>query len=100
VLNWRRFFLIQAVIVLLAIFPLLSAFAAEGVANYFGCELHEGFVNPCVAFGQDIGNHLSSSFVMGWLTLITLPLGFIAWCIHIAYAVFRLLRGRKAPNAS
>ncbi len=96
--NWRRFILIQVIIILLAISPLLSVFAASRIATYFGCELHEGFVNPCIAFGQDIGASLYSGFVSGWYMFISLPLGFLAWCIHIGYGIFKIVKDRRTSK--
>jgi hypothetical protein len=44
----------------------------------------EGSVHPCVIGGKDYGQLLYTLGVMGWLMLITLPLGtlaFVAWLI-------------------
>ncbi|APX11868.1 hypothetical protein [Tateyamaria omphalii] len=55
--------------------PILSVAASSGLANAYGCTLHEGFSNPCVIWGKDRGGTLSGMFVMGWFMLITVPAG-------------------------
>ncbi len=97
-LNLRRFFVIQVIIILLSFSPLLITFGAGAIANYYGCELHEGFVNPCMAFGRDIGEDLYTSFVLGWFTLITLPFGFAVWLLHLGYGIFRFIKSRKQAS--
>ncbi|MEM9443032.1 MAG: hypothetical protein AAGA73_21525, partial [Pseudomonadota bacterium] len=68
-----------AVLFLLVLFfiglaPVLSALAAGAIANWAGCTLHEGFKNPCLIGGSDYGDHLYNMAVIGWLSLVTLPL--------------------------
>lgn len=78
------FALSAAVILLLAFAPLISAFSASAIADANGCALDEGGVHPCVIGGTDYGETLSVMFVLGWLGLVSLPLGALAaivWCI-------------------
>jgi hypothetical protein len=73
-----------AVIALLAGWPIASVIVAGTIASWNGCTLHEGFVNPCVVNGKDIGSTLYQMGVMGWFMLATIPLGaiaFVAWTI-------------------
>ena len=53
-------------ILLLAASPLISVMIAGWIAETNGCTLHEGFVNPCVVNGTDIGQDLYAAFVLGW----------------------------------
>ena len=69
-----------ALAALLCLAPAFAVIAATSIAAMYGCTLHEGFANPCIVFGHDIGGPLASLFVMGWLMLATLPvLGFLAF---------------------
>ena len=72
------------VIFLVAGAPMISVIIAGSIASWHGCTLHEGFVNPCVVNGRDIGETLYAMGVMGWFMLVTIPLGalgFIVWTL-------------------
>ena len=71
------------IIVLWAIFPILSILIASGLASAFDCQLDEGGTHPCMAFGTDIGDALYTMFVMGWFFFITIPSGFVALVIFM-----------------
>lgn len=76
--------------------PLLSTAVAAGIAKFKGCTLHEGFVNPCVVAGVDIGEALYTMGVMGWLMLFTLPFGILLLLAWIAVEIVHLMRRRRA----
>lgn len=90
-----RIAVVAALVVCLA--PMLSMFVAAAIADHFGCRLHEGFANPCLVAGRDIGEALYNMAMMGWLMLFTLPLAallLIAWLV--AEIVAALRRRRRA----
>lgn len=58
--------------ILTGIAPLASVFLAGLIADLNGCGLHEGFVQPCIALGTDIGGLLYNMTAFGWLMLISL----------------------------
>lgn len=58
--------------VIIGIAPLASVVLAGLIAQWGGCALHEGFAQPCMVFGADIGGLLYTMAVMGWLMLISL----------------------------
>ena len=67
---------------LLTFGPLLLALGASELASLAGCALDEGSVHPCVIGGADRGDLLYSLFVLGWLSLVTLPLGLlVGWAL-------------------
>lgn len=73
-------------IVLFTIHPLLAMFAASAVAETAGCPLDEGGPHVCIVLGSDWGGGLYNSFVMGWLAMLTLPLGtvlLVAWLVLV-----------------
>ncbi|MBC9209690.1 hypothetical protein IBL26_22825 [Roseomonas aerophila] len=58
--------------VLIGIAPLASVALAGLIAELNGCGLHEGFAQPCIVAGVDIGGLLYTMAVMGWLMLVSL----------------------------
>lgn len=88
---WLRFLFAFLVIVLLAAAPLLSALTADLIASANGCDLHEGFVNECVIAGADRGETLYAMFVLGWLGMMSLPVGAIALVAWLVVLVIALL---------
>jgi hypothetical protein len=55
---------------------LAPALMAMWTASSHGCTLHEGFANPCVVDGKDIGQDLYGSFVSAWFGVFAAGLGF------------------------
>lgn len=72
---WLRYGSLVATITALTLAPVLSVLVAAVITNLNDCVLHEGFVNPCLVAGVDLGGVLYAMGVMGWLGLITLPIG-------------------------
>ena len=67
----RRIWLL-ILMIFIGIAPLASVFLAGLIADLNGCALHEGFVQPCIVFGTDIGGLLYNMVAVGWLMLISL----------------------------
>ncbi len=66
--------LVVLFILLLGASPLIATLVAGAIAEANGCELHEGFVNPCIINGKDWGEDLYTYGMMGWFALGTIPL--------------------------
>lgn len=94
----KRLRLGAAIVVFVCFVPLISAVIAMWIASRNGCTLHEGFANPCIVFGRDIGQALYTMAVMGWLALVTLPLGALAALGWIVGEVVHLVRRRQAEG--
>ena len=85
-----------ALIALLTGWPIASVAIAGTVAWWNDCTLHEGFANPCIVNGRDIGGTLYQMGVMGWFMLATIPIGmlaFIAWTI--AWVIWSSMKRRR-----
>jgi hypothetical protein len=96
---WRRYAGLAATITLLTLAPVLSAFAAYAIANLNDCTLHEGYVNPCVIAGVDLGDALYTMGVLGWLGLMTLPVGVPALLVLVVVCtVHFVLHKRKTSR--
>lgn len=65
----RRRILINLLLIAIGIAPMVSVVLAGMIAEQAGCQLHEGFVQPCIVYGTDIGGVLYTMGVMGWLML-------------------------------
>ena len=81
-----------------AVFPMLCVLLASAIAQASGSRLDEGSAHQCIVFGVDIGGLLYGLFVMGWLSLLTVPtgvLGLIALTIALLIARSRGETNRK-----
>jgi hypothetical protein len=78
--------------------PLISVFASATTAAHYGCPLHEGNANPCLIGGWDMGGTLYTMFVMGWLSLFTLPSGaalLLLWLVAVVTEAARWVWRRR-----
>ncbi|GAA5514459.1 hypothetical protein Dcar01_03215 [Deinococcus carri] len=92
----RRPWLLAALLWALFTFgPLLSVLLASAVATTHGCALDEGSVHPCIIAGWDAGGLLYGLGVLGWLMLVTLPLGAIAGVVGLVLWLVAWVRKRK-----
>jgi hypothetical protein len=86
-------------ILLLAAAPLLVAMGAGTYADSHGCTLHEGFVNPCIVDGKDVGKTLYGLGMMGWFSIATVPLGALAALVLIvAWIVTAIVSRARAKR--
>ena len=86
---------ILILVILVSLLPLGFALGAAWLAEAHGCDLHEGFVNPCVIAGADRGEALYTVFVSGWFALLTLPLGLGALVTLLLLLAVDLIRRRR-----
>ena len=99
---WWVYWIVLAIILLVALAPVISVIVAGSIADANGCALDEGSVHPCVVNGVDIGATLYALGVMGWFMLASIPLGagaLLLWAVVLI--AHRLYWGRKrggAPN--
>jgi hypothetical protein len=100
--KWVAIHALVVVLILLAgLSPFIATAIAGSIANANGCELHEGFVNPCVINGVDRGQDLYTLGVLGWLGIATVPLGLIAALVYLLVVVIvSLVRRRRRAVAS
>lgn len=67
-----RNILVALVMIAIGVMPLISVLVAGLIADHFDCDLHEGFVQSCMAYGRDIGGVLHTMLSLGWLMLVSL----------------------------
>lgn len=90
------FFLLGLILILLlAAAPLIVALGAGAYAANHGCVLHEGFVNPCIVDGQDLGQTLYGLGMVGWFAMATVPLGLGAAAILVFVWILTAVTARK-----
>ncbi len=92
-MKWFRRLALLAV--LASLLPLASTLSASLIADWYGCRLHEGSVNPCMIGGRDWGTALYNMFVMGWLMLLTLPFAMLTGLAWVVAELVQLARGRR-----
>ena len=91
-------------ILLIGALPMISVMVAGTIAERNNCELHEGFVNPCIIDGEDWGETLYAMGMMGWFGLVTIPGALLIAAAYllivIIVAIIRYVRRRNmAPQA-
>jgi len=93
---WARYLVILAIILVVGAGPIISVMISSAIANANGCNLNEGGVDTCMVAGMDLGGTLYELFVMGWLGLITVPLGLgglLVWTVRVI--IHRIAWGRQ-----
>jgi len=99
----RRFPWIWYLLALLAIFgfafaPIGSVMLCAAVANVGGCKVDEGSVHPCIINGHDYGQLLYTLGVLGWLMLVTIPVGLFAFVIWLVVLILHRASWRKSVS--
>lgn len=99
---WWAYWSALAIILLLALAPVISVIVAGSIADANGCALDEGSVHPCVVNGTDIGATLYALGVTGWLMLASIPLGagaLLLWgVVLIAHRLYWGRQRETRPN--
>lgn len=91
----KRYVLAFWLIALFTASPFISVFIAGAVATANGCRLDEAGFYPCVILGHDFGALLGSMGVLGWMGLMTLPIGsFLMFLLGVA-ALVHFFRDRR-----
>ena len=96
----RRFPRILYLLALVVIFafafaPIGSVMLCAAIANAYGCKVDEGSVHPCIINGQDYGHLLYTLGVLGWLMLVTIPGGLLAFVIWLVVLILHRASWRK-----
>ena len=81
---WWIYWTSLALILVLALAPMISVLVAFWLAEVHGCILNEASTHPCIINGADWGSDLYFMLVMGWFMLATIPLGGIAIAVWLA----------------
>jgi hypothetical protein len=92
---WIVYWIVLALIVGFALAPVGSVVACGLIANAHGCKVDEGSVHPCVINGQDYGQPLYTLGVLGWLMLVTIPGGLVAFIIWLIVLILHRESWRK-----
>ncbi|HEY4283284.1 MAG TPA: hypothetical protein VGM62_09475 [Chthoniobacterales bacterium] len=92
---WILYWIVLVLIAIIALAPVGSVIACGVIANAYGCHVDEGSVHPCLINGKDYGHMLHTLGVMGWLMLVTLPLGGLAFALWLILLVAHRSAWRK-----
>jgi len=80
------------VIALITLGPLLIALLSGVIGNFLGCTVSEVGPQECIALGIDIGWLLYAMGAIGWLFLVTVPLGVLLTVIWTTMFIVMLIR--------
>src|SRR5438094_10348574 len=83
---WVWYLLALFVIVAFAFAPIGSVMLCAAIANANGCKVDEGSVHPCIINGHDYGELLYDLGVGGWLMLVPLHGGLVAYVSCLMFA--------------
>jgi hypothetical protein len=92
---WILYWIVLAVIILFAFAPMGSVILCGAIANAYGCKVDEGSVHLCIINGQDYGHLLYTLGVLGWLMLVTIPGGLLAFVIWLIALILHRASWRK-----
>ena len=100
---WLVYWLLLAVIVIVAVAPMACAYYAEYLAQANGCRLTDGGTDgPCVGKnGENLVPLIGELMTYAWMMILTLPAGLVAGLVWlVALIVHRTLwRGRRENSA-
>jgi hypothetical protein len=85
---WIIYWIFLGLILVVALSPIGSVVLCGLIANSFDCRVDEGSVHPCIINGKDYGHLLYTLGVMGWMMLLTLPLGALAFAVWLVTLLF------------
>jgi hypothetical protein len=92
---WIVYWIVLGLIILVAFAPIGSVMTCAVIANAHGCKVDEGSVHPCIVNGHDYGHLLYTLGVMGWLMLLTIPAGLLAFAIWLVVLIWHRTKWQK-----
>jgi len=95
---WLIYWIVLFLIALVALAPIGSVVACSVIANSHGCHVDEGSVHPCMIHGKDYGQLLYTLGVLGWLMLVTIPAGALAFAAWLIILLIHRSAWRKAET--
>lgn len=84
--------LVGGLSILVAIFPAIPTLVAVLIAKANNCTLHEGFRNPCLVLGVDIGQLLYPMGVSMWLVILSVPVGLLGLLVSVVWFVIAFFK--------
>lgn len=81
-----------------AFLPLIGLFLGAGIASLGDCRVHEGFPEPCVLLGIDLGNMLYGITGSGWYIFATIPIGGLAALIGLVLYFIALFSSKRTSS--
>lgn len=88
-----------SLIIAVALAPLGSVVLCSWIADAHGCRVDEGSAHPCMIGGKDRGELLYTMGVLGWLMLITLPAGAVAFFVWLVVLLLHQRARRTRSDA-
>jgi hypothetical protein len=92
---WILYWIVLVLILLVTFAPMGSVVACGLIAHAHGCHVDEGSIHPCIVGGKNYGQLLYTLGVLGWLMLVTLPAGALAFMIWLIVLIAHRARWRN-----
>ena len=92
---YRTFVVLCLIGILICLTPVFGVVWSSWFAERHDCVLNEAGRHPCIVNGEDWGGTIGGAFILGWLGLVTLPVGaliLLALCIVTLIRVIRRAR--------
>lgn len=83
------------IVLFIGILPILIAMTAELIGEVLDCNINEAGTDDCVRYGIHLGDTLSSMFIFGWFTFLSIPIGLLLFLGWTVYGIFRIYNQRK-----
>ena len=97
-MKFRWIYVILTGVIAVCLYPAYLVLWSSNFAAEYGCELHEGFTNPCVVDGVDYAEQLYTAFVSGWFLLVTLPVAALCLLVMGVIAVRDILKAMRTQR--
>ena len=92
---WVIYLIALFLILEVALAPVGSVVVCSWIANTHGCKVDEGSVHPCMIGGKDYGQLLYALGVLGWLMVVTIPGGALAFFVRLIILILHRAPWRK-----
>jgi len=95
---WGRYLLAFVIIAIVMAAPVVVSVMSSDYAAAHGCQIDEGSVHPCIIDGHDQGELFYSLGMMGWLVLLTMPLGLVVGGVLFVVMLIHLAARSRGPR--
>ena len=96
---WLVYWILFALIAILAVLPVFTTVIAAAIANAYGCNISEGVKSACMINGQDWGDWLQFGGLSILYIFLTFPLAFVLFIIWLIVLLIHRARSGKAGAA-
>lgn len=89
---YRGFVILCLLVIVICLLPVAGVVWSSWFADRHDCVLNEAARHPCIVAGEDWGGLIGAAFLLGWLGIVSLPIGAAVLGLLIVVSVIRALR--------